>query len=547
MMRYMAMNKFGRIILKTFSVCMAMVLVAVNVSAAGLTFSQNPDDSMVISGTAGASLKRQTVTAYITRNNDTSITVMSKNTNPDGSFEFDWIPSTSGKYTVEVRAGTTFLTDTYWYSSVTEYNEILNIMKTGNADAVKGVLTDSNKLSVIHLEYDDIKNYDSISLAKAICTLRDYSNGAERVLELIDDAKIISQYLLSKTPEELVNTRTILADYGINLTNYQFFTEITDAQLKSFIAESFVSRISESLSNADEAFTDSIVLTAVEKCSSWSLLDSYLNLLPAYSGLGAEAKDKAAYEVVGKTYSSRELLIQAINNANGTQNPAPGPGASPGGDNTSPGGDNSGANSYDDGESVVSIPAQLPSEITKENDGEKVVFSDVTESHWAFEAINYLRWEGVVMGSDFNNYYPENTVTRAEMTAMLARAYKISGGKSSFTDVSEGQWYYAPISAAFSRGLVSGDGEAFHPNDYVTRQDMAAMIYRFSKDAGREFAAGELTFPDSHTISDYAKEPVAALSAAGIIRGVDGGFFAPMQNATRAQAAQLIYSALRYK
>ena len=522
---------------------MALVMTAVNVCAAGLNFTQNPDDSMVISGTAGASLKRQSVTVYITNLEDSSITVKTGTTNTDGSFEFDWLPKKSGEYSVEVRAGASFLSDTYWYSSVREYNDIMTIMKTGNAEAVKGVITDAEKLSVIHIDYDDVKDYNAQTLATALCLLRDYTNGADRVLDLLDDAKLISDFIYNKTPAAFASANPALIRNGITLTDYSFYYTMTDSGLKALIAAVFADKLSLGLNDADTVFTDCIVLTAVENTSSWSLLDPYLSLLHYAVYDSSAYKDTAAIAVAGETYQNRTLLMQAINTAlNPSQN-------NQGNNSGNGGGGGGGGNAKDDDdeETILTIPAQLPSFDKEETKGERVVFTDVTESHWAFDAINYLRWEGVVMGSDFNNYYPENTVTRAEITAMLTRAYKISGGESNFSDVDTGAWYYAPISAAFSRGLVSGDGEAFHPGENITRQDLAAMIYRFAKDSGVEFASGELNFPDNSDISDYAKEAVAALANAGIIRGVDGGFFAPMQNATRAQAAQLIYTALRYK
>lgn len=132
------------------------------------------------------------------------------------------------------------------------------------------------------------------------------------------------------------------------------------------------------------------------------MLDDYLQLLDYDGYSDSKYKDNAAKAVAGENIDSRKVLIEMIDNAiaKAKKNAEPSPSSSGGGGSSS------------SSERPVSVPAPIVKDEAVEETGERVVFSDVTESHWAFEAINYLRWEGIVNGSDFNCYYPENTVTR---------------------------------------------------------------------------------------------------------------------------------------
>ena len=113
-----------------------------------------------------------------------------------------------------------------------------------------------------------------------------------------------------------------------------------------------------------------------------------------------------------------------------------------------------------------------------------------------------------------------------------------------FSDVNEGDWYYSFIAAAYNNGIINGyDNGTFGVNDNITRQDMAVIIYRAAERAGISFDAvnEEITFEDGAEIADYARDAVRTLQTAGIINGISDTEFAPGMNATRAQAAKMIY------
>ena len=162
-------------------------------------------------------------------------------------------------------------------------------------------------------------------------------------------------------------------------------------------------------------------------------------------------------------------------------------------------------------------------------------------SEWAKEVVNALAEKGIVSGYDDNSFRPNNTVTRNEFITMLIRAFdKLDeNAEYTFTDGDKNAWYAKYIASAKQAGILSGyeDG-SFGDGENITRQDLAVMAYRL---AGLNKAEDYTAFADDDKIADYAKEAVYALNAAGIINGMGDNMFEPSANATRAQAARIIY------
>ena len=105
-------------------------------------------------------------------------------------------------------------------------------------------------------------------------------------------------------------------------------------------------------------------------------------------------------------------------------------------------------------------------------------------------------------------------------------------------------WYYEAVAKAYSAGIITGESDTvFGTGKNITRQDMAVMLYRTSKyiNSGISDVEDYLEFLDDSLISDYAKTAVYTFKDAGIINGVSKTEFAPQNNATRAQAAKMIY------
>ncbi len=169
-------------------------------------------------------------------------------------------------------------------------------------------------------------------------------------------------------------------------------------------------------------------------------------------------------------------------------------------------------------------------------------FTDVPESRWSYPYIQQLYDAGVVSGTSATTFEPTANVTRAQFVTMLAglQGADVSAYTSDkFSDVPAGAWYAPYVNWAAENGVVHGVSDtAFAPDAEISRQDMAAMLYRYAGQFGIQLGTGNpaITFTDEADIADYALPAVEALQRAGIISGMPDGSFRPRDTATREQA-----------
>ena len=131
---------------------------------------------------------------------------------------------------------------------------------------------------------------------------------------------------------------------------------------------------------------------------------------------------------------------------------------------------------------------------------------------------------------------------------VLGRAAGVEASEdahSSFRDVADGQWYAPYVNWAAENGIVNGyDNETFAPDDAITREQMATILYRYAKYRGVDVTAVDAsrfhTFSDTDQVSDYAKAPMIWATDKGIINGMGDGTLAPQEKSTRAQVSQII-------
>ncbi len=182
-----------------------------------------------------------------------------------------------------------------------------------------------------------------------------------------------------------------------------------------------------------------------------------------------------------------------------------------------------------------------PSGTVIENTAASAVFNDLESVPWAKEAVEALYAKQIVSGDGAGNFNPDRAVTREEFLKMLVTAMGMldSEASHSFEDSSEDAWHYRYIASGVKNGVVTGISDTlFGVGMSVTRQDMAVMLQRAAKiDAVSDYDA----FADDAEISDYAKDAVYALRNRAVINGKDNNRFAPSDNATRAEAAKVIY------
>lgn len=179
------------------------------------------------------------------------------------------------------------------------------------------------------------------------------------------------------------------------------------------------------------------------------------------------------------------------------------------------------------------------------NQTEKSAFSDISDVAWAKTAIEHLASSGILKGDGNGRFRPQDFVTREQFASIIVRAFDLSGADENcdFADVEKGRWSYAEICKAYSAGIIKGAEGVFMPEENITRQDAAVMLYRLTGVLGKNLSGGKCDFVDEALISDYAKEAVQVLSEASVIMGSDGKFL-PLDKMTRAQAAVLVYRLL---
>jgi len=173
---------------------------------------------------------------------------------------------------------------------------------------------------------------------------------------------------------------------------------------------------------------------------------------------------------------------------------------------------------------------------------DKFEFVDLNEASWAEKSVEKLLEKGIISESEDKKFNPNNNVKREEFIKMVVLANGIynDAAECSFTDVSEDSWYNKYVASAYEKGIITGrDDGTFGEGEYITREEMAAIIYRANKEtlAKPENIGG---FSDDGEIAEWAKEAVYALKEQNIVNGMGDNLFAPGQNVTRAMTAKVI-------
>lgn len=193
------------------------------------------------------------------------------------------------------------------------------------------------------------------------------------------------------------------------------------------------------------------------------------------------------------------------------------------------------------------VPAvtQPQPENTEDNQTQASSFVDLEGFSWAKNAIEELSAKNIISGVSEDRFEPERNITREEFVKLVVSAFGIGEieGETDFSDVDDNEWYAKYIKTAVANGIVNGKTEtSFGVGENITRQDMCVIIYRAKKD----LEAGTANkFADDEDISEYAKDAIYAMKNAGIVSGMGDNTFMPNGFATRAQAATIIYNAIK--
>lgn len=187
-----------------------------------------------------------------------------------------------------------------------------------------------------------------------------------------------------------------------------------------------------------------------------------------------------------------------------------------------------------------------PDETEEIKETETISFKDVKENDWFYEAVSYAVENGLMSGMSEDIFAPNTPLTREMLAVVL---YNVEGqpegtGVNAFTDVKADMWYTDAILWANENGIVAGyDNGAYGVGDFITREQFAAILYRYAQFKGYDTTQGGMAvreFSDYENISDYARPAMAWAVNAGIMGGMDDGTLMPQGKATRAEAATML-------
>lgn len=171
-------------------------------------------------------------------------------------------------------------------------------------------------------------------------------------------------------------------------------------------------------------------------------------------------------------------------------------------------------------------------------------FNDVSANDWFASAVDYVTGKGMMNGTADNTFSPKANTTRGMVVTVLYRLENQSStSAASFTDVASGAYYANAVAWANANGIVSGYGSGkFGPNDKVTREQLAAILYRYAQYKKYDVSGANSLdgYTDVQSVSSYAVPALQWANAAGVVTGKSGSKLDPKGNATRAEVAAML-------
>lgn len=283
-------------------------------------------------------------------------------------------------------------------------------------------------------------------------------------------------------------------------------------------------------------------LNQADKDNVKSVLESENDVLgildvSGYSELSPEQKNSVCRAMFGGNFATIadakaefSTIIDRITNPN-----KPSPSQSPSKPSSGGGLSISGGSSGDSAGAVSrpqSADAHLP-------------FSDISSSHWGYNAVSVLYAEKIISGTGANTFEPDREVTREEFVKMLVGTFGLFNvsAKNIFSDIPDDSWCIKFVASAYEKGLVTGkDDGTFGIGEALSRQDMATLAARCADIVYLKLPQNDVTpFADESEFSDYASNGIYTLARAGIINGIGNNTFSPSSTCTRVMAAKVCY------
>lgn len=176
-------------------------------------------------------------------------------------------------------------------------------------------------------------------------------------------------------------------------------------------------------------------------------------------------------------------------------------------------------------------------------------FNDVAYTSWYYDAVKFVYDKGIMDGVSYYSFAPDATITRGMVVTMLWRMagepYEAAAG---FTDVASGRYYSTAVAWAAKNGIVEGmTSTTFAPNQAITREQLASILYRYAKWLGFSGAGSDISgYTDAGKVSSYAYDAMCWAVRTGVVTGSSARVLDPQGTASRAAAAQMFMNFYNY-
>lgn len=174
-------------------------------------------------------------------------------------------------------------------------------------------------------------------------------------------------------------------------------------------------------------------------------------------------------------------------------------------------------------------------------------FTDTSVIAWYHDGVHYCVENGMMNGNSATTFNPNGTTTRSQIVAILWRleGSPVVNSAMDLSDVPGDVYYTEAVRWAQANGVVTGYNDGtFKPNSPITREQMAAVLWRYAKYKGVDVSVGEdtniLSYPDAMTVSEYAIPAMQWACGSGTVQGTTDGRLNPKGSATRAQVATIL-------
>lgn len=483
----------------------------------------------------------QIITLKVTDRQGNLIYTRQAETKADGTYEFVFSLDYNGDVTAVVSENGELTQPKTIYKSVqSEVDSALS--RLNGSESISAVISD--EADVLQIDLTEYNSASASGLLNKLLDAQSYNSLAD-----FKTAYSIGEFLVeverADTPLQILTAertnQNVLA--AAQTKAYKVYELYSEGEKQTVLAElcgkRFESGIDAYAKARDEAIVINEILKAENYNEKYKIVEDYNDVLELdlekYRDLGSKFEDfkKNLFEKNASSAAElRENAESVYDDITEDDDKSSGSGGGGGG-----------------GKGGISSNFKVDDNLIKTEPIPSIAqFGDIDNYEWAKTAISVLAAKSVINGKADGIFAPADSVTRAEFIKMLTSAFALSGsGDIKFSDVPKEHWSHEHISAAVANKIANGISETeFGVNDKITRQDMAVLCNRIMELNEVEVKGDEVRFADEDKIAPYASESVKVLARAGIINGIGDGSFAPRSNATRAEAAVIIYRLSEY-